>query len=223
MVTRILLMRHGQSEGNRDRIFQGRIDASLSAVGEKQLLMAQKRLENEKIDTVYSSPLKRALRTAEVVSKSHDLPIQICEDLAEINAGKWEGMTQVDLAKAYPEEAENWSMRPHLFCAPDGESMEEVYSRASVALHIIAEENLGKCVLVVAHGCVIRCLTCMAKSGNLEDISEISYSDNTAITEIAYEDGKMKLIAANQNEHLPKEMIKSKKERFMNFLSEDKQ
>ena len=86
-MTRIILIRHCEAEGNIKRVFQGHTDADISENGRKQLDLLRLRCRNMQIDAIYSSPLKRAYQTAEAINSFRNLTVQIHEDLIEINGG----------------------------------------------------------------------------------------------------------------------------------------
>ena len=130
----LYLVRHCESLGNRENIFQGQLDLDISATGEKQLALLALRFRNIPIDAVYSSPLKRAYKTAEAVDLYHSLPIIKLPELMEVDVGALSGM-KLDKAFAdYPVFAEKWQNSPQNCIFPEGETTAEVYDRAKKAL-----------------------------------------------------------------------------------------
>ncbi len=105
-MSRLLLVRHGITESNSARRFAGYSDVELSVAGYEQVGRLRDRLANEKIDAVYSSDLKRALATAEVISSEHKVDIVTCSELREMNYGDAEGLTFEEISRLYPEVAE---------------------------------------------------------------------------------------------------------------------
>lgn len=123
----LYLVRHCESLGNRENIFQGQLDLDISATGEKQLALLTLRFRNIPIDAVYSSPLKRAYKTAEAVDLYHSLPIIKLPELMEVDVGALSGM-KLDKAFAdYPVFAEKWQNSPQNCIFPEGETTAEVY------------------------------------------------------------------------------------------------
>ena len=143
----LYLVRHCESLGNRDNIFQGQLDLDISATGEKQLALLALRFRNIPIDAVYSSPLKRAYKTAEAVDLYHSLPIIKLPELMEVDVGALSGM-KLDKAFAdYPVFAEKWQNSPQNCIFPEGETTAEVYDRAKKALaHVKAARGLRDAV-----------------------------------------------------------------------------
>ena len=140
-MTKIIIVRHCQAEGNLKRFFQGSIDTDITELGEKQIEKVAELLSGEPIEVMYSSPKKRAMKTAEGINIYHKLPIKTDDEIVEIDAGDWEGVLLTDIEKIYPEQMDNWRNDPAKFHAPNGESMAEVYERVKKALLRIVSEN----------------------------------------------------------------------------------
>ena len=148
MTTKLIIVRHCEAAGNKDRTFQGHTDSEISDKGKIQLDLLSVRCRNMHIDALYSSPLKRAYATAEAVNRFHHLPIQIEPGLIEINGGEWEGEKWADLPDLYPEQAHNWNCAPWDFKTEKGESMRQVYDRVWEAVCRIVKANPGKTVCI---------------------------------------------------------------------------
>jgi len=157
-LTKLLLVRHGITEFNSARRFAGYSDVELSATGHRQVERLRDRLADDKIDAVYSSDLRRALVTAEVVSSGHKLDIVTCPELREVNYGNAEGLTFDEISRLYPEVAEsvvNFSPRLEF---PGGESLEEFANRTSRFLDKLKGHEPAQTILVVSHGGPLRVL-----------------------------------------------------------------
>jgi len=159
-MTRILLIRHGQTEWNRQQVFRGRADIPLSNVGIEQAMALAERLAEEPIAAVYSSPLARALVTAEHVARPHNLQPHRVDGLTDISFGAWEGRPHEDVRQEDGELYERWQSQPHLVRLPDGEALAEVRQRATAALDDIVTRHGGGTVAVVAHRVVNKVLLC---------------------------------------------------------------
>lgn len=201
-MTTVYLVRHAKSIGNTERIFQGRSNLGLSAEGRAQLPQLAERFRNIPLEAVYSSPLQRAVQTAEAVSHYHHLPIQTEEDLSEIYAGEWELKRFSDLPILYPEHWRLWCEEEAHFCAPSGESIVQVHNRISSAIDRIAAQNDGKTIAVVSHGCALRCYLCHALGLPLERIEEIPLSQNTAVSRVIYDGCKIQVDYYDDLSHL---------------------
>lgn len=187
-MTRMILVRHCQAEGNLKRFFQGRIDTDITPLGAKQTAQTAELLSNEPIDVIYSSPKLRAMKTAQGINIYHEVGIITDDRLVEINAGEWEGVLLTDIERLYPEQYGNWKNEPSVFHAPGGESMKEVYDRVRQALIDIADKNRGKTVCVVSHGCAIMNMMCFLHRLGVEDIKQITLGPNASVNVAVFDD-----------------------------------
>ena len=143
----LILARHGETDWNRDGIWQGHGDPPLNELGRSQARELAGRLADVEIDALYSSDLRRAYETAEIVSRAKGLEITADSDLREIDIGAWSGLTRAQIEERFPGMDRQ-----------DGETSEAFDARAVGALHRIAEAHEGEHVLVVTHGGVVRAL-----------------------------------------------------------------
>ena len=207
MKTTIILVRHCEAQGNHERIFQGATDCDITERGERQLEALSERFRTIEFDVLYSSPLRRARRTAEAVNLSHGLPVQIEPGLREINAGHWEGKRWADFPALYPDEARAWNLAPWDFAPKGGETMRQVYERISATVRSIAQKERGRRVAAVSHGCAIRNLLCYAHGWPIERLNEIEWCDNTAVSVLEFdEDGAISIPMENDVSHLTQEL-----------------
>ncbi len=170
------------------RTFQGHTDTDITELGRRQLACLEQRFKEIKIDAAYSSPLKRALKTAQAAVYGKNIEIIPHRGLIELGGGVFEEMSFTKIFEEYTELEYIWELRPHEFCAPEGEPMAELYDRIWQAVLEIAKENGGKTVAVATHGGAIRCLLCRILKGNIEQLIEIPWSDNTAVTKLIFDD-----------------------------------
>lgn len=205
-MTKIYFVRHAEAQGNVEEFFQGRIDCDISKKGAVQLEYLAKRFENIDYDVIYTSPLKRAVATAEAVNRRLRLPLNKREDIIEINGGVWEGMLWTDIEKEYPAEHNLWKNDMKRFSIKDGENMTQVYERMKAAVNDIVKKNIGKTIVVVSHGCALRNYLSFAEFGSPDRLGDVGWSDNTAVSLIEYGDeAKPKIIFKNDSSHLPPE------------------
>lgn len=203
MVTTVYIVRHCEAQGNDLGIFQGSIDLDISEKGRKQLLKLSERFKNIKLDSVYSSPLIRAYRTAEAAIKYSKIPIIRDEGLTELNGGIMEGKPWDKLDVLFPREYELWKNSFSDFAAPNGESVRDVYARITKTFTNIISENKGKNIGIFSHGCAIRILMCFIKDIPVEKIDDVLWCDNTAINcVIVDENGKITVAYENDYNHI---------------------
>lgn len=201
----LYLVRHGATTHNRSRPprLQGRtIDAELSPEGLQQAQRTAEFLAPPcPLDALYASPLLRARQTAQAIAQRHELTIQIVEELAEVDVGRWEGMTWEQVEREYPAEHKAFlgdaGLHPYL----GGESLEDVRARAVPALHRILEENVGRTIAVVAHNVVNRTYLAHLMELPLSLYRSIP-QDNCGITLLRYRDGRTRVVTINGTFHL---------------------
>jgi broad specificity phosphatase PhoE len=139
-VTTFLLARHGETEWNREERYQGHADPPLNETGRAQAQQLAEELAAAPIDAVYSSDLRRAAETAEIVGARLNLPVERDPGLREIDVGSWQGLTRAQI------DGRPW----------DGETYEHHADRVTRALLAIATRHPEGCVLVVSHGGTLR-------------------------------------------------------------------
>lgn len=202
MKTRLIFVRHAEAEGNKIRRFHGWTDSGLTEKGHIQAEKAAERLKNMDIDVIYSSSLKRAMQTAEYIAEAKGLPVLTSENLREINGGDWEDLTWTELEQRWPEEYRTWEDRPHLHRMPNGESMEEFRDRLLEEVISIIRRDEGKNICIVTHGTAIRAMICHFRACTLEEMINVQWCDNTALTIIDYEYGIFNIVAEGDSSHL---------------------
>jgi probable phosphoglycerate mutase len=190
MLTRIILIRHAEAEGNANRVFHGWTDAELTKKGHIQAGLVAERIKDTKIDVLYSSSMKRTLQTAQYISGIKNLPIIRTDKLKEINGGDWEGRAWHELPVLWPLEYDTWENKPHIHKMPNGESMEEFQMRLITEIQTIIEKNKGKNICIVTHGTAIKALICFFKECTLEEMLNVEWCDNTGVTVLCHKDGK---------------------------------
>ncbi|MBR5943288.1 MAG: Holliday junction resolvase RuvX [Clostridia bacterium] len=207
MTTRVYLIRHAQAEGNLTRRFHGVTDADLTPTGEKQLEYLKKRCAEYRFDAAYSSPLKRAKKTALAAIGDRDLELNTDPCLLEMNIGALEDVPYAELPVRFAEDFRLWTNEPHRFKAPGGETMEQVRDRIYNGFMDIVRKNAGKSILVVSHGCAMRALLCALKGIDFDKIGTIPWCDNTAVYVIDFDDDfKPTFLLDADVSHLPEEL-----------------
>ena len=159
-MSRLLLVRHGDTELNSAERYWGSTDVKLSDAGFRQAEMLRDRLATERIDVIYSSNLRRASATAQIIASSHRLDIITCAELREIDFGELEGLTFNEISQLYPEVTELWLQRSPGLKYPGGESVDELTSRVSQFVGRLENHAPQETILIVAHSGVLRTLVC---------------------------------------------------------------
>ncbi len=159
-MSKLLLVRHGETELSRARRFCGSSDVELSDTGLKQVERLRDRLATQKIDTIYSSDLQRALVTAETIASKHHLNVITCPELREMDYGNCEGLTFDEINRLYPELTESWIKKSLKFKFPGGESLDGFSRRVSKFLGRLEKHAEEETVLIAAHSGTLRMLVC---------------------------------------------------------------
>ena len=196
----IVLVRHGETKWNVEEVFRGRIDIELSKTGIRQAELLAEHLSHSKIDAIYSSPLKRALRTAEMIATYHRLDVEIDSGLIDFNFGEWQGLTINEVKDKYKSLYAEWVENPHRVKIPGGESLNDVRSRASGLVGNIIAKYEGTVVLV-AHRVVNKVLILGLLGLDNSHFWNIK-QDTCGITTFTYENGRFILTQHNDTSHL---------------------
>ncbi|MBI9043773.1 MAG: histidine phosphatase family protein [Anaerolineaceae bacterium] len=163
-MTKFWLIRHGQTDWNAIRRYQGSSDQPLNSIGLEQAKLAAERLIGKPITAVYSSDLKRAHTTAEMIAQVFALEVQLDRRLREVNLGDWEGMLFSDITEKYPEKLQERQDSPLMFRPPgNGETIGEVAERVLQVVQEIAAAHPDEEVCLVAHGLSLASLLCIAR------------------------------------------------------------
>lgn len=188
---RLLLVRHGETEWNRQKKFQGQIDVPLNDNGREQSKAAAEFLKNIEIDLAITSPMLRPKETAEIILKYHPkVQLELLPDLQEISHGLWEGKYESEIEEGYPGLLKQWQNAPETVQMPEGENLQQVWDRAIAAWQSIVAKysQQPKTILVVAHDAINKAI--LAHLFNLGPENFWNFKQgNGAVTVIDYPDG----------------------------------
>jgi len=187
---RLLLVRHGETDWNRQGRFQGQIDIPLNANGLAQAEAARIFLEDVPIQRAYTSCMARPRQTAEVILRSHPgVPLTSSRGLMEIGHGLWEGCLEQEIAAGWPELLRDWKRAPETVQMPEGETIQEVWERSLATWNrIVASLNPAETALVVAHDAVNKTILCALLGLTPADIWAVKQG-NGGVTVIDYPSG----------------------------------
>jgi 2,3-bisphosphoglycerate-dependent phosphoglycerate mutase len=153
-VTDFLLVRHGETDWNRERRFQGHADEPLNETGRAQARELADELAGETVDAIYSSDLRRAHETAEIIAERLGVPVVADRALREVDVGEWQGLTWPEIEERFPEGVRSWHEDGHGWTG--GETYDQLGERVVAALRRLAEEHPGERLVVVGHGGTVR-------------------------------------------------------------------
>lgn len=198
-MTRVMLIRHGQTSWNLRKKYCGLTDLCLNIRGKKQAEKLSQRLKNELVDVVYSSDRKRALQSAEIIFKG--AKIEKVGDLREMSFGIFEGRSYKEILRKQPLLYKKWLKRPFNVTIPEGENPMDFKKRIMRAFRKITLHNKGKTVAMVCHGGTISViLNHILKSRDFWKAMPASASLNI----IECENNKVKIKLFNDTSHLPR-------------------
>lgn len=198
----IYFARHGQTFWNLENRMQGSINTKLTDEGKRQAFLLGKKLANENISKIYSSPLDRAYNTAKIVGNMLNLNIDRCSKLKEFSFGDWEGMTYEDIRTKFPLQWENWTNRSFKSNIPNGECLTEGMNRIVKTVNEIIKNNNSNTV-IVTHGTIIELYIHYLMNTDIKKIvMEKKVTKNGSISKIEVNGQNKKIIYLDDDKHL---------------------
>lgn len=200
-MSKVYLVRHGQTAWNVGEIFRGRADIPLDETGKQEVHLAGEALKDETLHAVYSSPLSRSIETAENIAKFHNIPVTPFDAIIDISYGEWEGLENQEVKKKYPELHALWQREPHKIKFPGGESLDEVRFRTVKGLEDLLAKHENENFVLVAHR-VPNKVICCALLG-LDNSHFWRIQQDTASTNLfIYRDGQWIIAFLNDTSYL---------------------
>ncbi|MEN8150187.1 MAG: histidine phosphatase family protein [Planctomycetota bacterium] len=198
---RLLLVRHGETDANREFRMQGVSDMSLNEEGRRQLACTAERLSGEEIDAIYASDLTRAIESAEPIAARHGLTVRTDPRLREQNLGDWEGDVWFDLPEIYGQAALDSFMGDMDYGPPGGETKRSVLERFREAILEIGARHAGETVCVVTHGGPLMTFAYDAMRIPFGKENRF-YAANGSVSEFERWDGFWRLVTLNETHFL---------------------
>jgi broad specificity phosphatase PhoE len=189
-VTTLLLARHGESDWNRSRRWQGFADRPLTELGRQQAEELADRLDEIELDAVYSSDLRRARNTADAVARRKGLAVRTTTALREVDVGSWSGLTREEVEASFPDAYARWLRGAEGWT--DGETYEQLGRRVVKTIREIAADHDGERILVVAHGGTLRAVHAAALGVDIQTYRRIQpVEPNATLSAVVVEDGRL--------------------------------
>lgn len=180
---------------------QGWQNSNLTNNGIENAIRLGERLENVEFTHIYSSPLERAIETANYIVGNRNIEIQVLEGLKEMGFGLWEGLENEELIDLYGEEHNNFWNRPELYKPNGGETFEEFFMRIKSSLDYILENTKKGNVLIVSHGVAIKALFAIMNGTKLEDFWDDTYVEGTSLSILEVKDKKIEFKLKGDTSH----------------------
>lgn len=200
------MIRHGQSTWNREHRIQGQLDPPLSDQGRRQAELLGARLGVHRFVAAYSSDLKRAAETAQLIAGFAGVPVQPLGGLREVFLGEWEGLTSEEIAERYPEAWSRWVEEPDWDVVPGGEGAALFEARVAAALDDIFNRHAHGDVLVVTHGGVIQIALHRVVGRPSRGLFPFKIQ-NASISVLEQRDGRMVIGGVNDVAHLESTLV----------------
>jgi alpha-ribazole phosphatase len=153
-MTELVIVRHGRTQSNTRSAYCGWTDVELDKEGISQARRAKDKLESMKVDYIFSSPLKRALKTAEIINENFNLPVTCSESLKERNCGVWEDLQYKEICEKFPEQVRMFEKDWMKYCIQNGESALQFYSRVTEFINGLLNKKQGTFLIVTHLGCI---------------------------------------------------------------------
>lgn len=200
-MTRIYLVRHGTTEWNREEVFRGRVDCPLNETGKAEARATASYFQGIPIDSVFSSPLARAVETAAAIAAGRGVEVILEPAFTDLDFGEWQGHPLKEVRDRYPELYRAWRERPQDVTFPQGENLDQVRTRAWERLLRIAQESPDRTVVIVSHRVITKVLLCAALGLDNSHFWQIK-QDTTAINCLEYARGIFIVSLLNDTCHL---------------------
>ena len=181
---RIILVRHGETKWNVEEIFRGRADIELNDVGVRQAELLADYFTETRIEAVYSSPLQRALKTAEIVAQRHNLEVKITSGLEDMDFGVWQGLSLSEVRDKFPVLFVQWQSQPDRVKIPGAESFAVIRQKSLAVVDEVIASYDGT-VILVSHRVVNKILICALLGLDDSPFWKIR-QDNCGITTFTY-------------------------------------
>ena len=196
----IILARHGETDWNVAEVFRGKFDIELNETGLKQAELLAEYLSSSGIDAIYSSPLKRAVKTAEAIAGYHNLGVNIAPGLDDFDYGEWQGLSHLEVKDKYQDLYSRWINHPEQIVMPSGESLDNVRDRAMPVVDEVVHEDEGT-VLLLSHRVVNKVIICALLGLDNSHFWDIKL-DTCGITRFTCENGRSILTVHNDTSFL---------------------
>ncbi len=214
-MTRLYLVRHGETLWNSSGKYQGVTDIPLSEEGHRQADVLAERFVKLDLDKIYSSPLSRAYDTAKRVADKKNIDVISDWHFREINFGEWEGHTVPELKEKYGRPYLDFLDNPYEMPFPGDGALKTVQKRVEEGMESILGENEDKNIMIVSHGGIVR-LSIMSLMELDGSFYRKLWIDNTGITRIDLKEGRRILVSLNDSAH--RKMDENQVKRWVNYL-----
>jgi broad specificity phosphatase PhoE len=201
-MTRIILIRHGQTTWNKVERIRGQVDIPLDELGLVQAEATAKRVARQwQPAAVYCSPLRRAMQTAQPIADLLGQDVRPEPGFIDMDFGLWQGLSPGEVTERWPEQARTWLKAPHLVTFPEGEDLDLVKNRSTAALHRLIGQHGAETIAIVGHTVINRVLLCFVLGIDNSNYWRIG-QDTCAINVLEWDEGLFFIQSLNDTCHL---------------------
>ncbi len=201
-MTNIILVRHGQTEWNRNERFRGHADVPLDGIGQAQAKAAARRIALQwRPDAVYAGPLSRTVKTAEAIAQATNLTIQKEPGLIDVDCGQWQGLTPEEVRQRWPVEFQAYLNAPRDFRFPGGESLEQARLRAMKHVEDVIMRHVDQVIVLVSHTALNRLILLTVLGLDSHSFWKIR-QDTCAINVFETDTNYFTMVSLNETGHL---------------------
>jgi broad specificity phosphatase PhoE len=197
-MTKIILLRHGETAWNIEKVFRGQAEVPLTDNGREQAERAAEYLKDQGIHAIYTSPLERAVETAQPVAELTGIEAIVEEAFTGMDFGLWQGRPHREVKEEYPELFEEFHKRPAGMRIPEGETFQEVMDRGMAGLEKIRQRHPDQTVLIVTHRVICKLLVLGVMGLGPDRFWQIKL-DTCAVCSFFYKDGDWVVTKVNEN------------------------
>jgi phosphoserine phosphatase len=197
---KLYIVRHGETEWNKEEVFRGRKDIPLNDTGKRQAEMVGAYFAARTVNRIVASPLSRATVTADAISRTTKVRVEAMEEFTDINFGTWEGLPLTDVEKRFPADFASWKTSPEKTRIEGGETLAEVRDRVSRAIATIGSDH-AESIVVVTHRviCKLIVLSCLNIANN--HFWDMKF-DPASVTLLEQQQDRFVLVYSNDTCHL---------------------
>ncbi|MEC0228356.1 histidine phosphatase family protein [Paenibacillus alba] len=204
-MTRLYLIRHGETQWNEERRMQGHLDSPLTAKGQQQATWLSNALQDVHFDRLCASSSGRALQTATIVKGTRDMDIHTSDDWREMNLGSWEGRISSEIEELDPDNFHAFWHAPQMYKTSKGESFEDLQRRVIPAIERLVEEHAGQTIALVSHSVTLKIIMAYLEQKSLAELWNPPYFHPTCLSVVEFKDSKPHIQLHADTSHFPEE------------------
>jgi broad specificity phosphatase PhoE len=202
MAFELILIRHGETDWNKDKVFRGQMDMRMNATGIAQADATAEALKDIVFEAVYSSPLKRSLVTARRIAKPHEMEVRVANGFTDMYFGSWQGLTEAQVEQRDPKLLQKWMESPSRFRPPGGESVSKAWKRVNSQLREIIFTHGTGTVVVVSHRVPIKMMTAYLTKRRPGEINKIRHDPCAVSVFRVHAKDEYEAVRLNDSSHL---------------------